>query len=105
MSEFNQAKYIQQFQKEKYDRCVFNVPKGQKEVLERHWKKKGYKSFNSYINNLIEEDMKQTGKEITSEKSQSDKILTKLYEIEKELSEEELLYLLDTIKALKKRLS
>lgn len=61
MSEFNQAKYIQEFQKEKYDRCIFNVPKGQKAVIEAHWKAKGYKSLNAYINDLIARDMEQTG--------------------------------------------
>lgn len=59
MGEFNQAKYIQQFQKEKYDRCIFNVPKGQKSIIEKHWKAKGYKSLNSYINNLIAKDMQK----------------------------------------------
>lgn len=58
MGEFNQAKYIQEYQKEKYDRCIFNVPKGQRKVLEEHWRKKGYKSLNSYINDLIEKDMR-----------------------------------------------
>lgn len=57
MSEFNQAKYIQEFQKEKYDRCIFNVPKGKKAVIESHWKAKGYKSLNSYVNALIDADM------------------------------------------------
>lgn len=57
MGEFNQAKYIQEYQKEKYDRCIFNVPKGQKAVLEEHWKKKGYKSLNAYINELVARDM------------------------------------------------
>lgn len=60
MSKFNQAKYIQEFQKEKYDRCIFNVPKGQKAVIEEHWRRKGYKSLNAYINALIEADMKQS---------------------------------------------
>lgn len=61
MSEFNQAKYIQQFQKEKYDRCIFNVPKGRKAVIEAHWKAKGYKSLNSYVNTLIDRDMEENG--------------------------------------------
>ena len=47
-----------------------------------------------------------TGKmEVQIETSQSEKILTELYNIAKELSEEEQLYLLDTTKALKQRLS
>lgn len=57
MGEFNQAKYIQEYQKEKYDRCIFNVPKGKKKILEKHWKEKGYKSLNAYINELIDNDM------------------------------------------------
>lgn len=40
MSEFDQAKYIQEYQKEKYDRCIFNVPKGQKKAIQEHFKKK-----------------------------------------------------------------
>lgn len=61
MGEFNQAKYIQEYQKEKYDRCVFNVPKGQKAVLKEHWTKKGYDSLNAYVNDLIQKDMEQHG--------------------------------------------
>ena len=61
MSEFNQAKYIQEFQKEKYDRCIFNVPKGQKAVIETHWRAKGYKSLNAYVNDLITRDMERAG--------------------------------------------
>lgn len=57
MGDFNQAKYIQEYQKEKYDRCIFNVPKGQKAVIEKHWKAKGYKSLNTYVNDLITKDM------------------------------------------------
>lgn len=43
--------------------------------------------------------------EETYEQSQSAKILAELYEVAKELSEDEQLYLLDTVKALKKRLN
>lgn len=57
MSDFNQAKYIQEYQKENYDRCIFNLPKGEKEKLNNHWKKKGYESLNQYINKLIKDDM------------------------------------------------
>ena len=59
MSKFNQAKYIQQFQKENYDRCIFNVPKGQKAVIEAHWRQLGYKSLNAYVNDLIQKDMER----------------------------------------------
>lgn len=57
MSEFNQAKYIQEYQKEKYDRCIFNVPKGQKKEIQNHYEKKGYNSLNQYVNDLIRKDM------------------------------------------------
>ena len=60
MSEFNQAKYIQQYQKEKYDRCIFNVPKGQREKIQKHYEQKGFKSLNTYINDLIRKDMNET---------------------------------------------
>lgn len=63
MSEFNQAKYIQKFQKENYDRCIFNVPKGQKAIIEAHWKAKGYKSLNAYVNDLISKDMTAAGEQ------------------------------------------
>lgn len=43
--------------------------------------------------------------EDADEKSQSAKILAELYEVAKELSEDEQLYLLDTVKALKTRLN
>ena len=42
--------------------------------------------------------------EITTDTSQSTKVLLELYNIAKELSEDEQLYLLDTVKALKQRL-
>ena len=64
MSTFNQAKYIQKYQKEKYDRCIFNIPKGNKKILEEHWKKKGYKSLNQYIKDLIRKDMNEDNSNI-----------------------------------------
>ena len=74
MGDFNQTKYIQQFQKEKYDRCIFNVPKGQKSIIEKHWKSKGYKSLNSYINNIIKKDMEQGAGEGSKENADIEKI-------------------------------
>lgn len=59
MGEFNQAKYIQQYQKEKYDRCIFNLPKGKKQELQRHYTKKGFTSLNQYVNELIRQDMNE----------------------------------------------
>lgn len=61
MGEFNQAKYIQEYQKEKYDRCIFNVPKGFRKKIENHYKNKGYKSLNQYVNALIYQDMNGGG--------------------------------------------
>lgn len=56
MAEFNQSKYIAEYQKKKYDRCIFNVPKGQKEILLENAHKKGYKDLSNYIKSLIEKD-------------------------------------------------
>ena len=61
MGEFNKQKYDNQYAKENYDRCIFNVPKGQKAVIEAHWKAKGYKSLNAYVNDLIKKDMERAG--------------------------------------------
>lgn len=49
--------YRNQFAKEKYDRLNIQVPKGQKAIIEKHWRKQGYKSLNSYVNDLIKADM------------------------------------------------
>lgn len=58
---FNQSKYANEFAKEKYDRLNIQVPKGQKLVIEEHWKSKGYKSLNAYVNDLIKKDMVSNG--------------------------------------------
>lgn len=57
MGAFNKQKYDNEYAKNNYDRCIFNVPKGQKKVIEEHYKIKGYKSLNAYINDLIKNDM------------------------------------------------
>ena len=54
---FNPTKYKNDFTKEKYDRLNIQVPKGQKAVIEEHWKNRGYKSLNAYVNELIKKDM------------------------------------------------
>lgn len=59
MSEFNPTKYKNEFAKETYDRVSVNFPKGRKKVIEAHYKAKGYKSLNAYINDLIISDMNQ----------------------------------------------
>ena len=54
---FNQIKYNNKYNKENYDRLNIQVPKGQKAEIEKHWKAKGYKSLNAYVNELIRKDM------------------------------------------------
>lgn len=56
MGDFNKQKYDTEYAKNNYDRCIFNLPKGEKAELEKHWKSKGYKSLNTYINDLIKKD-------------------------------------------------
>ena len=60
MSDFNATKYKNEFNKEAYDRVSINFPKGQKAVIEEHWRSKGYKSLNAYVNDLINKDMNRT---------------------------------------------
>ena len=59
MSDFNPTKYKNEFNKTAYDRASINFPKGQKDVIEQHWKSKGYKSLNAYVNDLIKQDMEK----------------------------------------------
>ena len=54
---FNQSKYANDFAKQNYDRLNIQVPKGQKAVIEEHWRNRGYKSLNAYVNELIKKDM------------------------------------------------
>lgn len=56
---FNKVAYDNEFIKQKYDRINLTVPKGQKEVIKAYAESHG-KSVNAYINDLIEEDMKNT---------------------------------------------
>lgn len=57
MSTFNKSKYINDFAKDNYDRLNIQVPKGQKAVIEQHFREKGYKSLNAYVNDLIRRDI------------------------------------------------
>lgn len=59
MKTFDKQKYDNEYAKNNYDRCIFNVPKGKKAIIEAHWKAKGYKSLNSYVTDLIDQDMAQ----------------------------------------------
>lgn len=66
MGIFNKQKYDTEYAKEHYDRCIFNVPKGKKEIIEQHRKAKGYKSLNAYVNDLIDRDMDSEKKNSTN---------------------------------------
>ena len=72
---FNQSKYINDFAKANYDRLIVQVSKGQKSVIEQHWKSKGYKSLNSYINDLINKDIDQGAGEGNGQNTNDEKIL------------------------------
>lgn len=54
---FNATKYKNDFQKEKYDRIIVNVPKGQKQIINSEIKKLGYKSLNAFIVDAINEKL------------------------------------------------
>ena len=51
--------YDNKYAKENYDRVIVQVRKGQKALIEAHYREKGYKSMNSYITELIENDMRR----------------------------------------------
>lgn len=55
----NQIEYRNEFNKENYSRLNIFVAKDKRDSINEHYKKRGFKSLNSYINALIEEDMKQ----------------------------------------------
>lgn len=69
MGDFNQSKYINDFIKETYDTIKVQVPKGQKELIKEHAKKKGFKSVNEYMKDLITQDMKRTEEKPTPKQS------------------------------------
>ena len=54
---FEQFKYQNDYNREHYARLSIQVPKEKREHIESHWKNKGYKSFNAYVNDLIDRDM------------------------------------------------
>lgn len=57
MGDFNATKYKNEFIRESYDRVSINFPKGKKAIIETHWRERGYKSLNAYVNDLINRDM------------------------------------------------
>lgn len=56
---FDATKYKNDFQKEKYDRIIVNVAKGQKVLIDQKAKELGYKSLNSFIVDLINKKLEQ----------------------------------------------
>ena len=54
---FNATEYKNKFQKEKYDRLIVNVPKGQKEVITSYAKENGFSSLNAFVVAAINEKM------------------------------------------------
>ena len=54
---FDATKYKNDFQKEKYDRIIVNVPKGDKVKIDNEAKKMGYKSLNAFVVDAIKEKM------------------------------------------------
>lgn len=52
-TKFNQSKYIQEFQKENYDRVSVNLPKGRREVWKAIATSEG-KTLNTFIKDVIE---------------------------------------------------
>lgn len=56
---FDATKYKNDFQKEKYDRIIVNVPKGQKQVIDSKAKQLGYKSLNSFVVDAINEKIEK----------------------------------------------
>ena len=75
-SKFNPTKYKNDFQKQKYDRLIVNVPKGKGDIIKAHAKSKG-KSLNAYVVDLINADM------------ESNTILRKIADIPKSVSAKE----------------
>lgn len=60
MPEFDQRKYINQYNSEKYDRITIMPPKGSREVYQRAAAKAG-ESVTKYIINAINDRLKRDG--------------------------------------------
>ncbi len=56
---FDATKYKNDFQKEKYDRIIVNVTKGQKKIIDQKAKELGYKSLNSFVVDLINKKLEE----------------------------------------------
>ena len=49
--------YRNNYNREHYARLSIQVPKEEKPKIEKHYKEKGFKSFNEYVTFLIKKDM------------------------------------------------
>lgn len=56
-NKFDATKYKNDFQKEKYDRIIVNVPKGDKEKISAYAKEKKYSSLNAFVVDCIKKNM------------------------------------------------
>lgn len=65
MKTFDQVKYNNQYNREHYARLSVNVRLEDRADIDAHWKKKGFKSFNSYVNDLIRRDMYEDSEKAT----------------------------------------
>ena len=52
-------KYINDFQKQRYDRLICLLPKGQKQEIENRIKEIGINNISDYLRMLINADLKQ----------------------------------------------
>lgn len=65
MGEFNAIKYNNQYNREHYARLSIQVRLEDRAEIDEHWKKKGFKSFNAYVNDLIRKDMFESNEKAT----------------------------------------
>lgn len=75
MGKFNQSEYINQYIKDNYYTFKVQIPKEQKETLKKYIASKGYKSLNSYVNDLIKQDMDRAGEKQISIKDSTGVII------------------------------
>ena len=59
MDKLKQIRYMNKWQKKTLERIAFVVPKGERDIIKEYAKKRGYTSTNSYLYDLIQQDMKK----------------------------------------------
>ena len=60
MEKFDQQKYKNAFNREKYENIVVRVPAGSRNSINVQAREKGFSSTNAYILDLIQRDSKNT---------------------------------------------